>query len=142
MTGCKIWVQKLLDNHKEKLRDKQKVPNQANQIQTQIMIERRNLLFALKEERTILRKSKHALFVKKLWDTIERWNLLFAVMKITSAQMLSALSKRLTHVSLVKVRTQFSKTKYRVFRHIGAHRRQSGETGGGRRNFCVTHPFR
>ncbi len=43
-----MWVQKLLDNQKEKLRDKQKVPNQANQIQTQIMIERRNLLFALK----------------------------------------------------------------------------------------------
>ena len=36
MTGWKIWVQKLLDNQKEKLRDKQKVPNQANQIQTQI----------------------------------------------------------------------------------------------------------
>ena len=32
MTGWKIWVQKLFDNQKEKLRDKQKVPNQANQI--------------------------------------------------------------------------------------------------------------
>ena len=33
MTEWKIWVQKLLDNHKEKLLDKQKVPTQANQIQ-------------------------------------------------------------------------------------------------------------
>ena len=31
--------------------DKQKVPNQANQIQTQIMVERVDPLFALKEER-------------------------------------------------------------------------------------------
>ena len=46
MTGWKIWVQKLLDNQKEKLFDNLKVPNQAHQIQTQIMIERRNLLFA------------------------------------------------------------------------------------------------
>ena len=55
MTGGKIWVQKLLDNQNEKLRDKQKNPYQANQIQTQIMIERRSLLFALKKERPILR---------------------------------------------------------------------------------------
>ena len=63
LIGCRNWVQKLLD---QKERDKQKVHNQANQIQTQIMIERGNLLFALKEERTILSKSKHILFVKKL----------------------------------------------------------------------------
>ena len=69
------------------------------------MIERGNLLFALKEERPFLRKAKHVLFVKKLWNTIGLGNLLFAVMKITSAQLLSALSKHLIHVSLVKVRT-------------------------------------
>ena len=40
MTRCKIWVQKLLDNQKEKLGDKQKVPNLANPIQTQVMTER------------------------------------------------------------------------------------------------------
>ena len=34
---------------------------------------------------------------------------LFAVTRITSAQPLFAVSKRLIHVSLVKVRTQFSK---------------------------------
>ena len=56
---------KLLDNQMEKLFDNPKVPNQTNPIQTQIMIERGNL-FALKEERLILRKSKHVLFVKKL----------------------------------------------------------------------------
>ena len=53
-------------HQKEKLFDKQKVPNQANQIQTQIMIERGDPLFALKEERPVLRKSKHVLLVKKL----------------------------------------------------------------------------
>ena len=30
------------------------------------------LLFALKEEGFFLRKSKHVLFVKKLWDTLEQ----------------------------------------------------------------------
>ena len=42
MTGWKSWLQKLLDNQREKLFNKPKVSNQANQIQTQIMIERRN----------------------------------------------------------------------------------------------------
>ena len=42
MTGWKSWLQKLLDNQRENLFNKPKVPNQANQIQTQIMIERRN----------------------------------------------------------------------------------------------------
>ena len=37
----------------------QRVPNQANQIQTQIMIERESQLFALIEERTVLMKTKH-----------------------------------------------------------------------------------
>ena len=61
--------------------------HQANQTQTQIMIENWDRLFALNEERLyILKKSKHVLFVKKLWHTIERGNLLFAVMQITSAQ--------------------------------------------------------
>ena len=38
MTKCKFWVQKLLDHQKEKLGDKQKVPNQGNQIQTQVKL--------------------------------------------------------------------------------------------------------
>ena len=49
MTGWKNWVQK----QKEKLLDNQKVPNQSKQIQTQIMIERWDPLFALKEERPV-----------------------------------------------------------------------------------------
>ena len=53
----------------------------------------------------VLRKSKHVLLVKKLGNMIERGNPLSAVMKITSNQLLSALSKHLIHVSLVKVRT-------------------------------------
>ena len=40
MTGWKNWVQKLFDNQREKLFNNPKVPNQANQIQTQIKIER------------------------------------------------------------------------------------------------------
>ena len=63
----------------EVARQEKKFPNQANQNQTQIMIEHGNLLFALKEERLVLRKSKHILFVKKLWNTIERRNPLFAL---------------------------------------------------------------
>ena len=47
MIGWKNWVQKLLNDHMEKLRNNAKVHNQANQIQTQIMIERRNPLFAV-----------------------------------------------------------------------------------------------
>ena len=66
------WVQKLLDNQKEKLIDKQKVHNQPNQTQIQIMIERRDPLFALKEERTVLRKSKHVPLVKKLNENHDR----------------------------------------------------------------------
>ena len=52
--------------------DKQKVPNQANQIQIQIMIERRNPLFALKEEHPVLRKPKHVSLVTartSIWKT-------------------------------------------------------------------------
>ena len=60
----------------------QKFPVKPNQIQTQIMIERGNPLFALKEEqenRPVPRRSKHVLFMKKLWNMIERRNPLFAV---------------------------------------------------------------
>ena len=71
---------------------------------TQTVIERRNLLFALKEECTILRKSNHILFVKKLWDTIEQ-ETCFCRDENHERPMFSALSEHLTHVSLVKVRT-------------------------------------
>ena len=94
MTGWKNWVQKLLDNQREKLFNNPKVPNQANQIQTQIMIERRNPLFALKEEHPVLRKSKHVLFVKKLWIMMERGNPLFALKQ-----------EHPKHISLVTTRT-------------------------------------
>ena len=62
-------------------------------IQTQIMIERRDPLFALKEERPVLKKPKHVSLVtartsiqKKKQITIERGDPLFAVMQIMSAQ--------------------------------------------------------
>ena len=71
-TGKENWVQNMLNDQKDKLCNHLEVPNRANQIQTRIMIERRNLLFALKEERTALRKSTHVLFLKKLWDPIQR----------------------------------------------------------------------
>ena len=91
MTGRENWVQKLLDNQKEKLRDKQKVPNQTNQLQTQIMIERGNPLLEpiergnpllkptqgsrqVEEKRPVLRRSKHVLFMKKLLNMKERSN--------------------------------------------------------------------
>ena len=40
----------------------------------QIMIERGNSLFALKQEHPVHKKSKHVLFVKNLGNMIERWN--------------------------------------------------------------------
>ena len=46
-TGKENWVQKMLDDQKEKLLDKQKVPNWSNQLQTQIMMERGDPLFAV-----------------------------------------------------------------------------------------------
>ena len=47
MIGCRNWIQKLLNDQMEKLFNNPKVPNQANQIQTQIMTERGNQLFAV-----------------------------------------------------------------------------------------------
>ena len=72
LIGWKNWVQKLLDNQREKLLNNPKVSIKPTKIQTQIMIERRNPLFALKEEHPVLRNSKHVLFVKKLWNMKER----------------------------------------------------------------------
>ena len=48
-TGWRNWVQKLLNDQMEKLFNNPKVPNQANQIQTQIMMERWHPLFAVTE---------------------------------------------------------------------------------------------
>ena len=62
MIGWRNWVQKLLDNLKEKLLDKHKVSNQPNQTQSQIMIERGDPLFAQKT-RPVLRKSIHVSLV-------------------------------------------------------------------------------
>ena len=44
MTGRENWVQKILNDQREKLCNNLKVPNQTNQFQTQIMIERGNPL--------------------------------------------------------------------------------------------------
>ena len=49
MIRWRNWVQKLLDNQKEKLLDKQKVSNEPNQSQIQITIERWDPLFALNQ---------------------------------------------------------------------------------------------
>ena len=58
-----------------------KVPNQSNQIQTQIMTERGNPLLEptqgsrqVEEKRPVLRRSKHVLFMKKLSNMIEWCN--------------------------------------------------------------------
>ena len=40
MTGKENWVQKMLNDQRDKLCNNSKVPNQTNQFQTQIMIER------------------------------------------------------------------------------------------------------
>ena len=44
MTGRENWVQKMLNDQKDKLCNNSKVPNKTNQLQTQIMIERGNPL--------------------------------------------------------------------------------------------------
>ena len=69
----KNWVPKLFDNQMEKLCNNLKVPNQANQIQTQMMIEQGSPLFAVtpvtrkvQEKRPVPRRSKNVLFMKKL----------------------------------------------------------------------------
>ena len=74
----------------DKLRSSLKVPNQANQFQTQIMIERSNPLSGetqgprkVTEKRPVPRRSKHVLFMKKLLNMIERGNPLSAVTRIT-----------------------------------------------------------
>ena len=65
----RIGFTNCFDNQMEKSFNNLKVPNYANQIQTQIMIERRNPLFALngrQEKHPVLRRSQHVLLVKKL----------------------------------------------------------------------------
>ena len=71
MTGWKNWVQKSLDNQMEKLFNNPKVPNQANQIQTQIMIERGNPLFAVTH---VTRKvpPKHVPLMEARTSTLKR----------------------------------------------------------------------
>ena len=66
---------------KKKLCNNSKVPNQTNQLQTQIMIERGNPLLEptqrsrqVEEKRPVLGRSKHVLFMKKLSNMIERGN--------------------------------------------------------------------
>ena len=44
MTGKENWVQKMLNDHKDKLRNNPEVSNRTNQFQTQVMIERGNPL--------------------------------------------------------------------------------------------------
>ena len=93
MTGWKNWVQKMLNDQKDKLCNSLKVPNRTNQIQTQIMIERGNPLSEatqeprkVEEKRLVPRRSKHVLFMKKLLNMIERWHPLSAVTQITSQE--------------------------------------------------------
>ena len=80
MIGRENWVQKLLNDQMDKLCNNPKVPNQTNQLLTQIMmIERGNPLLEptqgsrhVEEKRPVLRRSKHVLFMKKLLKMIER----------------------------------------------------------------------
>ena len=81
MTGKENWVQKMLNDQKDKLCNNSKVSNRTNQFQTQIMIERDNLLLELtrelckmEEKRPVSRLSIHVLFTKKLSKPIERGN--------------------------------------------------------------------
>ena len=64
------WVQITLNDQIEKLFNNPKVPNQANQIQTQIVIERRNPLFAVT---SVTRKvpPKHVHLMKARTSTLK-----------------------------------------------------------------------
>ena len=88
-TGKENWVQKVLNDQKDKLCNNSKDSNRTNQFQTQIMIERGkpflepiergNPLLELtrepgkvKEKRPVPKRSKHVLFTKNLSKTIEQ----------------------------------------------------------------------
>ena len=98
----------------DKLFNNPKVPNQTNQIQTQIMIERGNPLSGatqgphqVEEKRPVPRRSKHVLFMKKLLNMIERGNPLSAVTQITSHEPLK-------HVHLMTARASALKIKWHM----------------------------
>ena len=110
MTGWKNLVQKLLDNQMEKLFNNPKIPNQAKQIQTQIMRERGNTLsVATQGPRQVPPKhvplmTARTSMLKMKQIMIERWNPLFAVMQVTRKVPPK-------HVPLMKARTSMLKMK-------------------------------
>ena len=75
--GSEVAKGKLLDNQKEKLLDKQKVPNQPIQLQIQFVKDRGDLITCKMEEtRTVLRRSMLILFAKNSVLQKERSDLL------------------------------------------------------------------
>ena len=90
MTGKENWVQKMLNDQKDKLCNNPEVSNRTNQFQTQVVIKRGNPLLEpiergnpleltrepckMGEKRPVPRRSVHVLFTKKLSKPIERGN--------------------------------------------------------------------
>ena len=89
MTGRENWVQKMLNDQKDKLCNHQEVSNRTNQFQTQVVIERANPLLEpidrghplleltrepckMEEKRPVPRRSMKILFTKKLFLRIDR----------------------------------------------------------------------
>ena len=104
MTGRENWVQKLLDNQMEKLFKKLKIPNQANQVQTQIMIELGHPLFAVTQV-TLMVPPKHvhlmtarASTLKTKQNMTERGHPLFAMTQVTRNQCLTRLTLTSEHL--------------------------------------------
>ena len=111
MTGWKNWVQKMLNAKRDKLCNNSKVPNQTNQFQIQIMIERCNPLLEqpkdrveVEEKRPVLRRSKHVLFMKKLSNMIERGNPLVKQEHTKHVHLMTA------RASTLKIKTAHDRT--------------------------------
>ena len=111
MTGWKNWVQKLLNDQKDKLFNNLKVSSQTNQIQTQIMmIERWHPLFAVTQvthevqDKHVHLMTARASTLKIKQNMIERWHPLFAVTQVKRKEPPK-------HVPLVKARTSSLETK-------------------------------
>ena len=95
----------MLNDQTAKLCNNSKVPNQTNQIQTQIMMERGNPLLEptqgsrqVEEKRPVVRRSKHVLFMKKLLNMIERGNMLLTQEQPKHVHLMTA------RVSTVKIK--------------------------------------
>ena len=111
MTGLMNWFRSCPTTRTGSCSTSKKVPNQPNQLQTQIMIGRGVPLSGahqgprqVEEKRPVPRKSKHLLLMKKLLDVIERRHPLSAVTQVTSQE-------RPKHVHLMTARALPLKVK-------------------------------